>query len=98
MERNPYRSMYQYCACCGKWTANYADGAGRCADGIYDRSDDGLYRCDRQSCWMYTSAYRKAGRSGSGDHGNTSDFNTGRYQHDQRILCNCQCSISVIDA
>ena len=32
------------------------------------------------------------------DHGNTSDFNTGRYQHDQRILCNCQCSISVIDA
>ena len=39
MERNPYRSMYQYCACCGKWTANYADGAGRCADGIYYRSD-----------------------------------------------------------
>ena len=30
-----------------KWTANYVDGAGRCTDGIYDRSDDGLYRCDR---------------------------------------------------
>ena len=39
----------------GKWNPYHVDGPGRCHDGIYHWSDDGLYRVDRKSSRMYTA-------------------------------------------
>ena len=71
-------------------------GTGRrhgCAD---DRTDHGVYGCDRQGSWMYPASVCEKSRTGSGHHGYTSDFHVSRHQHHQCIFRNRQQSISTV--
>ena len=55
--------VYQSDSVCGEWNSYCIDGTGRCNDGIYDRSYDGMYGYHCKGRWMYASSDREECRA-----------------------------------
>ncbi len=55
-KENPNCILHQHYTFGSEWNPNYADGTGRCHDGIYHWTYYGMYRTDCKSGWMYITA------------------------------------------